>query len=81
MTILYAFRWDPENGAHNLVGLLLAEAPYAKIQKAAFPRPTKRPGIYSTTLDKEDKDVVHAKGNATHKAKQEDLVLYDVAEK
>ena len=33
------------------------------------------------TLDKTDKDIVHTKGKATHKAKQEDWVLYDVAEK
>jgi hypothetical protein len=40
-----------------------------------------RPGIYRTILDKENKDVVCTKGEATHKAKQEDRVLYDVLEK
>ena len=81
MPILCALRWDVENGTHNLIGLLLVEAPYVKKYKAAFLWPTKRPGIYSTTLDKEDKDVAHATGEATHKTKQEDWVLYDVAEK
>ena len=72
--ILYALCWDVENGTHNRVGLLLtlAEAPYVNTYKEAFPRPTKRPGIYSTTLDKEGKDIVRAKGKTTHKAKQED---------
>ena len=28
--ILYALRWDTENGTHNLMGLLLAEEPYVK---------------------------------------------------
>ena len=32
--ILYALHWDVDNGTHNLVGLLLAEAPYVKkVQK------------------------------------------------
>ena len=70
-----------ENGTHNLVSLLLVEAPYVKKYKEAFPRPTKRPGIYSTTLNKEDNDVVCAKGGATHRANQEDCVLYNVVEK
>jgi hypothetical protein len=67
--ILYALRWDVENGTHNLMGLLLAEPPHVKKYKAAFPRLTKRPGIYSATLDENDKDVVRAKGEATDKAK------------
>jgi hypothetical protein len=67
--ILCALCWDVENGTHNLVGLLLAEPPHVKKYKAAFPWLTKRPGIYSATLDKTDKDVVHAKGEATYKAK------------
>ena len=33
------------------------------------------------TLDKTNKDAVRTKGEATHKAKQEDSVLYDIAEK
>jgi hypothetical protein len=70
--ILYTLRWDTENKTQHLVGLLLAEAPYAKKYKAAFPRPTKRPGIYSSALGKEDKDVVRVKDEVTHKAKQED---------
>ena len=77
--ILYALRWDAENRTHNLVGLLLAEAPYVKKYKAAFSRPTTRPGIYIAALNKTDKDIVHTKGKTTHKAKQEDLVLYNVA--
>ena len=51
------------------MGLLLAKDSYLKRYKAKFPRPTKRPGIYSLTLGKTDKDVVSAKGEATHKAK------------
>ena len=70
-----------ENGTHNRVGLLLAEGPYVNKYKTSFPRPTKRPGIHSSTLPKEDKDVVCAKGEATHKATQEDWVLYAVAKK
>jgi hypothetical protein len=79
--ILYALRWDVENGIHNLVCLLLAEAPHVKKYNEKFPLPTKRPGIYSTTLDKVGKEFVRVKGEATHKAKQEDWVLYDVVEK
>ena len=79
--ILYTLRWDVENGTHNLVGLLLVEAPYVKKHKEKFPRPTKRPGIYSTTLDKEDKEVVRVKGAANHKENQEDWALYEVSEK
>jgi hypothetical protein len=63
------------------VGFLLAEAPYVKKYKEKFPRPTKWPGAYSTALNKEDKEVVPAKGNATHKVKQENWVLYDMAKK
>ena len=47
----------------------------------SVPQAHKRPGIYNTTLDKEDTDVVCAKVEATHTVKQEDRVLYDVAEK
>jgi hypothetical protein len=79
--ILYALRWDVENGTHNLSGLLLTEAPRVKKYKEKFPLPTKRPEIYSTTLDKEDKEVVRAKGEAIQKSKQEDWVLYDVTKK
>ena len=68
VTILYALRLDVENGTHNLVGLLLAEAPYVKKYKAVFPRPITWSGIYSTTLDKEDEDVIRAKSEAAHKA-------------
>ena len=79
--ILYDLCRDVENGSRNLVGLLLAVASYVKKHKEAFPRPTKRPEIYSMTLNREDKEMFCAKGKATHKAKQEDWVLYDVAEK
>jgi hypothetical protein len=79
--ILNALRWDVENRTHYVVGLLLAESLYVKKYKEAFPRPMKRPGIYSTTPNKEDKKVVRAKDEATHKLKQEDRVLYSVVEK
>ena len=81
MPIPYALNWDVENRPHNRVGLLLTEAPYTKKYKAVFPWPMKRPGIYSTTLDKTDKDVVHKKEEGTHKAMQENWELYGVAEK
>ena len=65
--ILYASCWDVDNRTQHLVGLLLAEAPYAKKHKEEFPWPTKIPEIYSTTLNKEDTNVVRVKGDATHK--------------
>ena len=45
--IIYTLRYDMENGTHGLVGLLLAEAPYFKKCKAAFPWPTKSQGYTS----------------------------------
>ena len=69
VSILYALRWDAENGTHNLGGLLLARVSYMKKYNNAFPWPTKRPVIYSSTLDKTEQDVVRANGEATHKAK------------
>ena len=69
--ILYALFWDVENRTPTLVGLLLTEAPYVKKYKEKFSQPTKRPGIYSTILDKEGKEVIHMKDEAAHKAKQD----------
>ena len=60
--------------------LLLAEDAYVKKYKAAFPRPMKRPGIYSATIAKTTKEIVQAEDEATRKNKQEDWVLYDVVD-
>ena len=51
MPLLYTLRWDAEKGTHNLVGLLLEEAPYVKKYEEKTSRLTKTPGIYSVTLD------------------------------
>ena len=79
--ILHTLCWGARNGTHSLVDLLLAQAPYVKKYKTVFPHPTKKTGIYSSALDKTDKDMVRVKGEVTLKAKQEDWVLYDVTEK
>ena len=41
VSILYALRWNVGNRTHNLVRLLLVEAPYVKKYKAVFPWPIK----------------------------------------
>ena len=61
--------------------MLLAYALHTSKFWSTFPWPTAQPGIYSTTLDKADKCIVRAKGEATYNAKQEGQVLYNVAEK
>ena len=58
VSIFYALRWKMENRTPNLVGLLLADAPYVAKYKAPLPQPTLRPVVYNPYLDKADKDVV-----------------------
>ena len=80
VSIFYALHWDMENKTPDFTGLILVDIPYVTKYRASFPRPTSRPVICSTTLDKADKTVVQEKMRPTNKAKRGDYVPYNVAE-
>ena len=69
VSIMYALRWDVENGTYNFMGLLLVDAHYVAIYRASFIWPTSMTGIYTTTLNEADRDCFQVKGGVAHKAR------------
>ena len=77
--LLYPIPYDGENGKHNLIGLIMAEAPYIARFGEKFPRP-KKVKAYGD-IDVKLVGVPRAKAEALHEAKISDFAIFDAAER
>ena len=81
-TLLPIFLKIPYNqvkATHNLSGLILPSTKYIAKYGMAFQHPT-HPKPYILTITATMSDVKRCKAEATHSARKEDYLLYEVAE-
>lgn len=78
--ILLVIPYDEAEGIHNLIGLIEEDGKYQAAYTKPFVRPTKLP-IYDSAIPEDAKAVVRARMEAEHKAKRQDHVTCETAER